>query len=142
MHLFGDRSGPHLTHFHARREGRRAFLQWEVGNAADMHWRVLRSETDFAEQAETGPSSGQTLVMEGTQTHATDETLDQASTYFYTVFAADEHGAWHRQVKVRLRPHHHHLRWHYDNAADQAPRARDALVLEVTESGAPPWHPM
>jgi len=137
MHLFGDRSGPHLSHFHARRDGRQAFLQWEVGNAPDLSWRVLRSETDFAEQAETGPGGGQTLVMEGTQTHVTDETLDEASTYFYTVFAADERGAWHRQVKVRLRPEHHHLRWHYDHASDQIPLARDALVLGVSQLEAP-----
>ena len=30
MHLFGDSSGPHLTHFQARREGNRVELGWEI----------------------------------------------------------------------------------------------------------------
>jgi len=133
MHLFGDTSEPHLSHFHARREGRQAFLGWEVRNAPDITWRVLRSETGFAEEAGTGLGSGQTLVMEGTQTHATDETLDEAATYYYTVFATDRLGAWHRQVKARLAPSHHHLRWHYDDPADQIPLAHDALIMGVSE---------
>jgi hypothetical protein len=142
MHLFGDTSEPHLSHFHARRDGTQALLGWEVRNAPDLTWRVLRSETSFAEEAAAGPGGGQTLVMEGTQTHATDEGLDEGSTYYYTVFVADEHGTWHRQVKARLHPGDHHLRWHYDDpGVDKVPLAHDGLLLGLYELGSP-WDPV
>ncbi len=68
MHLFGGGSGPYLAYFHARREGTQAFLEWEVRNAPDLSWRVLRSESGFADEA-TAPARGdQTLVWRGRRT--------------------------------------------------------------------------
>ena len=62
MHLFGDSSGPHLTHFQARRDGNRVELGWDVRNAPALRWRVLRSEQDFATSSDALPGSGQTVA--------------------------------------------------------------------------------
>jgi len=142
MHLFGDKSGPHLVHFHARREGTRVLLQWEIRNGPDLTWRVLRSQTGFAEEAAALPASGQTLVVQGAQTHAIDEGLDDGVTYYYTIFLADEHGGWHRQVKARLHPRDHHLRWHHhDHGADAVPLAHDQRARGLLDIGQP-GHPV
>jgi hypothetical protein len=142
MHLFGDRSGPHLVHFHARRQHSLVVLEWEVRNAPDLRWRVLRSETGFAEEGAAVLAGGQTLVMEGTQTHATDQGLDDGVAYYYTVLLADEHGGWHCQAKVRLRPRRHHQRWRNgDTDEDRARLAHDPPVPELPDLG-PPSHPV
>jgi hypothetical protein len=73
VHLFGDSSGPHLAHFHARRERGYVELGWEVRNTPALRWRVLRSEREFATAADALPGNGQTMVMEGTATHVSDE---------------------------------------------------------------------
>jgi hypothetical protein len=114
MHLFGDSSGPHLAHFHARREHDSVEVFWEVLNAPSLHWRVLRSEADYAATADALPGSGQTLVMEGTETHLKDDQLVPGTHYFYTVFAQDEQGAWHEQVRTKL-AHGDRLRWLHDS---------------------------
>ena len=110
MHLFGETTGPHLTHFQARREGDHAELGWDVRNAGSLRWRVLRSEHDFASSGDALPGSGQTVVMEGAETYLMDDQIAEGTTYYYTVFAQDEEGVWHQQVKTKLR-HHDRLRW-------------------------------
>ena len=82
MHLFGDSHEPHLAHFYVRRDGTQAELGWEVRNAPALSWRVLRSEQGFADAAEALPGSGQTMVLDGTDTHVTDEALAADATYF------------------------------------------------------------
>ncbi len=110
MHLFGDASGPHLVHFHAKREAARVELFWEVRNAPSLRWRVLRSEREFATVAEVLSGSDQTVVMEGSDTHLTDTDITDGQPYFYTVFAQDTDGTWHAQAKARL-AHRERLRW-------------------------------
>ena len=118
MHLFGDSDSPHLTHFQARREAGFVELGWEVRNAPELRWRVLRSEREFASTADALPGSGQTVVMEGAETFVMDDQVVKGTAYFYTVFARDENGVWHHQVKARLAHgdllrwlHHAHQRW-------------------------------
>ena len=110
MHLFGDVNGPHLSHFEARREGGSVELGWDVRNATELRWRVLRSEREFAAVADAPAGSGQTVVMEGTDTYVMDDQIVKATAYFYTVFAQDDQGAWHRQVRTRV-AHGDRLRW-------------------------------
>jgi hypothetical protein len=110
MHLFGDSDSAHLTHFQARREAGFVELGWDVRNAPALHWRVLRSEREFAATADALPGSGQTMLMEGIDTYVMDEQIVKGTPYFYTVFAQDEQGVWHRQVKTRL-AHGDRLRW-------------------------------
>ena len=133
MHLFGDSSGPHLVHFHAHREHEHAELEWEVRNAPTLSWRVLRSESDFAETADALPGSGQTVVMEGSETHTTDNNLAESTPYFYTVFAQDQQGAWHLQVKTKL-GHQDRLRWHHPSVG-KGPHEADAGKDNYEEGG-------
>jgi alpha-D-ribose 1-methylphosphonate 5-triphosphate diphosphatase PhnM len=65
MHVFGEGSGQHLAHFHARCELGSVQLEWEVRNAPALRWRVSRSQHDLASLADALPGSGQTRVMEG-----------------------------------------------------------------------------
>ena len=110
MHLFGDSDSPHLAHFQARREADFVELGWDVRNATELRWRVLRSEREFASTADAPAGSDQTVVMEGTDTYVMDDQVVKGTTYFYTVFAQDEQGVWHRQVATRL-AHGDRLRW-------------------------------
>jgi hypothetical protein len=102
MHLFGDHRGPHIAHFHAHRDGDHVRLEWEVRNAPALRWRVLRPEREFAATAGALPGSGQTVVLEGTDTHLADDALVRGTPYFYSVFAQDAQAVWRRHVKVKL----------------------------------------
>lgn len=106
MHLFGNSSGPHLAHFHATCEGDQAELRWEVRDADEVRWRVLRSEREFADSADGIVGSGQEIVMDDTATNLSDRVVE-GTTYYYAVFAQDECGAWHRLVKVKLKSREH-----------------------------------
>ena len=134
MHLFGDASGPHMAHFHARRENGCIELDWEVRNADELRWRVLRSEQGFAENAEPPGANGQVLVNESTDTYLADQGLDPDKHYCYTVFSQEPDGTWRKQVEVKLRPHDL-LGWVHPQAHDIVdargePRA-DARRLRV-----------
>jgi hypothetical protein len=142
-HLFGDRNEPHLTHFIADRQGGAVVLAWDVRNAAALSWRVLRSEHDFAAAADAPAGSDQTLVSEGAQCGARDEKIDELTTYYYTVFARDTQGVWHRQVKVKVKPDER-LRWRHpaygeDVASDyvdcgELEREPDLIALRTQSS--------
>jgi hypothetical protein len=125
MHLFGDKSGPHLAHFHARRLTDQVELRWEVRNAGEVRWRVLRSESEYAERADALVGGMQSVVMEGVDTDLVDR-VEEGKTYYYTVFVRDEQGAWHRQVKVKLKGQED-LRWRH---------GPDTLSNELAQSGA------
>jgi hypothetical protein len=149
MHLFGDASGPHMAHFHARRENGRAELDWEVRNADEMRWRVLRSEQGYAEDAEPPGSNGQAIVNEGADTYLCDEGLDPVKHYFYTVFSQEPDGTWRKQVEVTLRTRDL-LGWLHPQAQDvvdaQASLARTStdfhfLSLRGRELLGAPWKP-
>ncbi len=131
MHLFGDSHEPHLVHFNVHRDGTRAELGWEVRNAPALSWRVLRSERGFADVPDALSGSGQTVILKGTDTHVTDEALAEGTTYFFTVFAQDERGAWHRQVTARVAPRDH-LRWLRGRAgAGQSPSSPETALLAL-----------
>ncbi len=104
MHLFGNADEPHLTHFMADHLDGSVVLVWDVKNTPALNWRVLRSEQDFADTPDALVGSGQTLVSESGQCGARDENANEKRTYYYTVFAQDQAGAWYRQVKAKVRP--------------------------------------
>jgi len=112
MHLFGDAHEPHLTHFIADRQAGSVVLAWDVKNAPALNWRVLRSERDFADGPDALLGSGQTLVCESGRCGARDEKIDEKVIYYYTIFAQDQKGAWHRQVKAKVQPTER-LRWRH-----------------------------
>lgn len=87
-------------------------LAWDVRNAPTLSWRVLRSDHDFAETADALVGGGQTLVSESAQCGARDTQIDDDTTYYYTVFARDGQGAWHCQVKTKIKPAER-LRWRH-----------------------------
>jgi len=117
MHLFGDTSGPHIAHFHARHEKGRIELEWEVRNADAIRWRVLRSEQAYAADAEPPGSDSQTKVNESTDTYLSDQGLDPGKHYFYTVFSQEPDGTWRKQVEVKLRPEDR-LSWFHPHGHD------------------------
>lgn len=143
MHLFGDRDEPHLTHFLADRQGGSVVLAWDVRNAPALSWRVLRSERDFAETSEVLVGGDQTLLSEARQCGARDEKTDERTTYYYTVFAQDGQGVWHRQVKVKIKPAER-LRWthsaHWEKAENDCAdsgtleRESDLVALRIQSS--------
>ena len=147
MRLFGNHKGPHLAHFRAHREHDHVELCWEPRNAVGVRWRVLRSKRGFATEPRALPGNGQTVVMEGTETHLRDAEIVEGGSYYYTVFVQDAQGDWHRQVKAKL-GHHEHLRWLRPSRAGSAfgtdltgnvsQRGRDAaesLVLKHERGG-------
>lgn len=134
MHLFGDSSGPHMTHFQAYRERGHVELGWDVRNApAAMSWRILRSEREFASTPAPLVGSGQTVVMEGTDTYFMDEQVVEGTPYFYTVFVQDEAGVWHLQVKTRV-AHDDRLRWLHPDLR-KATGATDPVESRYEQSG-------
>jgi hypothetical protein len=133
MHLFGDSSGPHITHFQAHRDAGHVELGWDVRNAPAMSWRVLRSERAFASTPDTLVGSGQTVVMEGTDTYVMDDQVVEGTPYFYTVFVQDEQGIWHLQVKTRV-AHRDRLRWLHPDLR-KAMIASDPVESRYEESG-------
>jgi hypothetical protein len=114
MHLFGSNTGPHLAHFHVWHRGGSIELEWEVRNSPPLRWRVLRSERDFASSADPAAEEGQLLLMEGAETHVIDQDVVAGTHYFYTVFAQDESGSWHRQVHAKVAPKAK-LSWHHED---------------------------
>ena len=94
-----------MAHFHARHENGCVELDWEVRNADEIRWRVLRSEQGFAESAEPPGTNGQVLVNESTDTYLADQGLEPDKQYCYTVFSQEPDGTWRKQVEVKLRPH-------------------------------------
>ena len=75
-----------------------------------MSWRVLRSEREFAATPDPLVGSGQTVVMEGTETYVMDDQVVEGTPYFYTIFVQDEQRVWHLQVKTKV-AHRDRLRW-------------------------------
>lgn len=103
MHLFGDTTTPHLWHVHVFHEGDRVTLDWEVRQAPELQWRILRSEQGYAASAEPPGDNQQILVSETADTHVSDPGDGRIA--YYTLFAQDQTGAWQRQIETRVRPH-------------------------------------
>jgi hypothetical protein len=138
MHLFGDASGPHLAHFHAWHHGSWVELDWELRNSPPLKWRILRSASGFAESADPAGGNAQILVAEGTQTHVADESPKDGGHVFYTVFAQDAKGAWHRQAEARLKLHDA-FGWLHPHAQDIFAAERDMVAHPIVMPADPPY---
>ena len=130
MHLFGSHAGPHMAHFHIQHSRGRVVLDWEVRNAESIRWRVLRSQRGFAEGADALPGSGQVRVSESESTHLADDSLDEHTLYFYTVFSLEQDGTWQRQVEAKVKPGSV-LSWFHPQAKDIT-EAKAGMVDEPT----------
>lgn len=124
MHLFGDTSSPHLWHVHVFHEGGQVTLDWEVRNAPQLRWRVLRSEEGYAQSAEPPGDNHQALATETTDTHLSDATAHHA--LYYTLFSQEKDGLWQRQIETKVRPHDR-LSWFHPDAARKAAADGDLL---------------
>ncbi len=111
MRLFGSSDGPHMAHFHCVHSGDEVNAWWEVRNCEGLKWRVLRSDKQFAESADIGPRSAQTLVVEGDISHFSDAVAGLGKC-FYTVFSQEAGHGWERQAAVKVNAHEH-LLWHH-----------------------------
>lgn len=121
MHLFGHAHEPHLTHFEAVRDDEGGvILRWDVRNAPALGWRVLRSDCSFAETAEALAGGDQTLISESPDCGMRDDQASGETSYYYTVFAQDAEGIWHRQVKIKI-DHGDKLSWHRASFEDASP---------------------
>jgi len=125
MHLFGDTATPHLWHVHIFHDGDRVTLDWEVRNAPQLRWRVLRSEEGYAANAEAPGANGQTLVSETADTHLSDASDHPVA--YYTLFSQEPGGAWQRQIETKVRSHDR-LGWFHPSAAEHV--AADGDLLE------------
>lgn len=130
MNLFGDSSGPHIAHFRARHENGRVELDWEVRNADELRWRVLRSTRGFADAAQPPGANEQVLVNESTDTFLADEGLDEHTDYSYTVFSQEAAGSWQRQVEAKVRPHDA-LSWFHPQAEQTVDAEASAVRMPV-----------
>ena len=90
-----------LVHFHAWHRPGLVQLDWELRHPAPMRWRVLRSETGFARDADPASDPTQTLVTEGPDTHVADPVLD--GKHYYTVFGRSGDVPWHRLAHAKVR---------------------------------------
>lgn len=115
MHLFGDTSKPHLWHVHVFHEGSQVTLDWEVRNAPELRWRVLRSAEGYATGSEPPGDNGQSLVGETTDTHIADAC--DHSVVYYTLFSKDQTGGWQRQIEAKVRAHER-LHWFHPDAQE------------------------
>ena len=138
MHLFGRDSGPHLRHFRAKCLDDQAELTWEVRGGTDVHWRVLRSESGYAEGVDAFAGDTQTAVMEGLDTYIVDR-VEEGKTYYYTVFAQDEHHAWHRQVRVKLKSRDD-VSWRHGRSGAKGPSPTGGDLLFEAFDGQPNEH--
>ena len=128
MHLLGDTSKPHLWHVHVFHEGNQVTLDWEVRNAPQLHWRVLRSAHGYATGPEPPGDNGQSLVGETVDTHVADAC--DRSVVYYTLFSREEAGGWQRQIETKVRAHER-LHWF-------RPEAQEVLAAHVDFLRSPP----
>jgi hypothetical protein len=98
-----------------------------------MSWRVLRSECEFATTPEPLVGSGQTVIMEGTETYLMDDGVVEGTPYFYTIFVQDEQGVWHLQVKTKV-TYRDRLRWLHPDLR-KATGATDPVESRYEQSG-------
>jgi hypothetical protein len=91
-----------LIHFHAWHRPGLVQLDWEPRQPAAMRWRVLRSETSFAQDADPAADSTQALVFEGEDTHVGDHGVGDGR-HYYTVFGQIGDGPWCRIAHAKVR---------------------------------------
>ena len=146
---FGVGLGSHLAHFHARHENGCIELDWEAPYGDKLRWRVLRSESGFAADAEPPGANGQVLVAESTQTHLVDPGLDPEKHFSYTVFSQEPDGTWRKQVEVKLRAHdlfgffHPHRQDAQDPQASPATSPAPSQLQQTSlQAGGDPFAPV
>jgi hypothetical protein len=137
MHLFSDTSKPHLWHVHVFHEGGQVTLDWEVRNAPELRWRVLRSAEGYATGPEPPGENAQSLVAETMDTHTTDA-CDHLVVY-YTLFSRDQAGDWQRQIETKVKAHER-LRWFHPDAQEEF--ASQVDLLRSPDPGIGPMDPM
>jgi hypothetical protein len=100
----------YLTHLHAVHGDNFAALCWDLRGDADREVMVFRSKEGFADES-VAPTSDprQTLVYKGLDRHSVetelqDETVQDDVTYYYSLFALGDDGAWHEQLKIAITP--------------------------------------
>ena len=81
---------------------------------------MLRSDRGFAEMADALPGGDQTLVSDSPDCGARDDQASGEASYYYTVFARDAEGIWHRQVKIKV-DHGDKLSWHRPSVEEASP---------------------
>ena len=74
--------------------------------------------------------------MDGVDTELVDR-VEEGRAYYYTVFAQDGHGDWHRRVKVKLKGQDD-LRWRHDPSAPPDLLAPSGALL--IQAGPPGSH--
>lgn len=100
----------YLTHLHAVHGHDFLALCWDLRGEADREVLVFRSRQGFADEAITPwTDPRQTLVYRGrdkssVETELQDETVRDDMTYFYSLFALGDDGAWHEQLKIAVTP--------------------------------------
>jgi len=136
MHLFGDTGGPHLWHVHVFHDGDHVTLDWEVRNAPELHWRVLRSARGYATSSQPPGDNGQSLVGETMDTHIADAC--NHSVVYYTLFSKNQTGDWQRQIETKVRAHEL-LHWFHPDAQELIAARVD--LLHSPPSGSDPADP-
>jgi hypothetical protein len=97
--------GAYLTHFHAGHASGVAVLAWERRGDEVREVRVFRSLEGFAQESDDpGSDPSQVLVYEGSEEHTkvVDDSVADDVVYYYTVFARDDQGGWHREVRATV----------------------------------------
>ena len=135
MRLFGSSDGPHMAHFHCVHRGDEVEGRWEVRNCEGLKWRVLRLGERFAESAEIGSDSSQTLVVEGDATHFRDA-VPGLGKCFYTVFSQEDGKDWERQAAIKISAREH-LFWHHPDAGKLIGSVADSDLNPVSNPRSP-----
>ena len=102
------RSADHqvVTHFRIRQADGAALLTWETRAEHPCEVIVFRSFQGFVDDSlDPTRDERQTLVYRGSEKTVSvqDAGLQESVLYYYTVFARGNDGAWHEQLKTKLR---------------------------------------
>ncbi len=108
-----------------------------------MRWRVLRAVREYAEDAfdDTVVGNGQTLLSDKPASGARDDHLSPGATHFYTIFAEDRHGDWHRVAKSKMTVDDSRLERRAEadfEAGGSRPGSQNPHALDIANSGLTP----
>jgi hypothetical protein len=94
-----------ISHFHAGHNDVWATLTWKTRGSTPREVMVLRSSTGYAGSSDDPASDRrQTVVYHGTEAQGNfkDAGLAGDAAYYYTVFARDDEGSWHKQTEITV----------------------------------------
>jgi len=102
--LRSGKRGHQVRHLRASRGCEWVVLMWRADDAL-TEWRVLRSQADFAANAnEARTGSEQVLVYEGPGGEVQDQDVIDDVPYYYTLFGRELGGEWLGQAEVKVTP--------------------------------------